>query len=93
MSADILGYPDPRLQYILDTDASNDGAGAVLSQMQDSRERVIAYFSKTFNSSERNYYVTPKELVAVILAVKHFRSYLYGQRFRLRTDHASLIWL
>lgn len=92
-SAEILGYPDPQLQYILDTDASGDGAGAVLSQLQQGRERVIAYFSKTFSASERNYCVTRKELLAAILAVKHFRSYLYGKKFRLRTDHASLIWL
>jgi len=34
-----------------------------------------------------------KELLAVVKAVKHFQPYLYGRTFRLRTDHASLIWL
>lgn len=92
-SAPVLGYPNPQRDYILDTDASNDGAGAVLSQIQQGQERVIAYFSKTFSASERNYCVTRKELLAAILSVKHFRSYLYGHKFRLRTDHASLIWL
>ena len=91
--APVLGYPDPRLEYILDTDASDVGIGAVLSQVQDGRERVIAFYSKTLNPAERNYCVTRKELVAVVKAVKHFRPYLYGQRFRLRTDHASLQWL
>ena len=37
--------------------------------------------------------MTRRELLAVVKAVKHFRPYLYGQKFRLRTDHASLMWL
>ena len=93
VGAPILGYPDPSLQYILDTDASDMGVGAVLSQVQEGRERVVAYYSKTLSPAERNYCVTRRELVAVIKAMKHFRPYLYGQRFRLRTDHASLMWL
>jgi hypothetical protein len=93
IEAPILGYPNPKLQYILDTDASAAGVGAVLSQVQDGAERVIAYYSKTLSPAERNYCVTRRELLAVILAVKHFRPYLYGQRFKLRTDHAALIWL
>ena len=93
VEAPILGYPDPRLSYILDTDASDVGVGAVLSQVQDGRERVIAYFSKTLTSAERNYCVTRRELLAVVKAIKHFRPYLYGQKFKLRTDHASLMWL
>ena len=92
-AAPILGYPDPRLEYILDTDASDVGVGAVLSQIQQGQERVIAYFSKTLSPAERNYCVTRRELLAVVKAVKHFRPYLYGQRFKLRTDHASLMWL
>ena len=93
ITAPILGYPDPGLRYILDTDASDVGVGAVLSQVQQSRERVIAYFSKTLTPAERNYCVTRRELLAVVKAVKHFRPYLYGQKFLLRTDHASLMWL
>ena len=59
----MLGYPDPKLQYILDTDASAVGVGAVLSQVQEGQERVIAYFSKTLNNAERNYCVTRRELL------------------------------
>ena len=92
-TAPVLGYPNPQLRYTLDTDASDVGVGAVLSQEQDGVERVIAYYSKTLAPPERNYCVTRRELLAVIKAVKHFRPYLYGQRFRLRTDHASLQWL
>ena len=91
--APILGYPEPRLNYILDTDASTVGVGGVLSQIQDGQERVIAYFSKTLGGAEQNYCVTRRELLAVIKSVQHFRPYLYGRPFHLRTDHASLLWL
>ena len=93
VEAPVLGYPDPVLPYILDTDASAVGVGAVLSQVQDGKERVIAYFSKTLSPPERNYCVTRRELLAVIKAVGHFKPYLYGRPFTLRTDHASLMWL
>ena len=93
ISAPVLGYPDPKLSYILDTDASAVGVGAVLSQVQNEKERVMAYYSKTLSAAEQNYCVTRKELLAVVKTIKHFRPYLYGQKFKLRTDHASLRWL
>jgi transposase InsO family protein len=93
LTAPILAYPNPADEYTLDTDASNDGLGAVLSQHQNGEEKVIAYWSKTLSPAERNYCVTRRELLAVIEACKHFRPYLYGRKFKLRTDHASLIWL
>ena len=58
IEAPILAYPDAQTEYILDTDASLDGAGEVLSQVQDGIERIIAFYSKTFNSAQRNYCVT-----------------------------------
>jgi len=86
VEAPILAYPDPVREYILDTDASNHNVGAVLPQVQDGREVVVS-------APEKNYCTTRRELLAVVKAVKHFRPYLYGRTFRLRTDHASLIWL
>ena len=91
--APVLGYPEPGITFILDTDASAVGVGGVLSQEQDGKERVVAYYSKTLAPPERNYCVTRPELLAVVKSVKHFRPYLCGQVFRLRTDHASLQWL
>ena len=93
ISAPILGYPEPQGEYILDTDASACGIGGVLSQLQKGKERVIAYYSKTLTPAERNYCVTRRELLAVVKSIKLFRPYLYGRRFRLQTDHASLRWL
>ena len=92
-SAPVLAYPRQGIRFMLDTDASNTGIGAVLSQVQDDQERVIAYYSRTLSKSERNYCVTRRELLAVVEAIKHFHKYLYGQEFSLRTDHSALQWL
>ena len=92
-SAPILAYPDYTLPFILDTDASQVGTGAVLSQKQKEGEKVVAYYSKMFSPEEMNYCVTRKELLAIVKAVNHFRPQLYGRKFEIRTDHASLLWL
>ena len=67
--------------------------GAVLSQVQDDQERVIAYMSKTMNVLEGVYCVTRKELLAVIVALRNFHSYLYGQNVLLRTDNSAVSWM
>lgn len=75
---------------MLDTDASNFAVGAVLSQLQDGQERVLAYYSQVLTPQEQNYCVTHRELLAVVKGVHHFHHYLYGQEFLIRTDHAAL---
>ena len=92
-TAPILAYPRDSGKFILDTDASNTGIGAVLSQEQDGEERVIAYSSRSLSKAERRYCVTRKELLAVVHFIKYNRHYLYGKRFLLRTDHGALRWL
>ncbi|CAC5378633.1 unnamed protein product [Mytilus coruscus] len=79
--------------YILDTDASQTGVRAVLPQIQNGEEHVIAYSSRTLNRAQKQYCTTKRELLAVIIFFCQFRHYLYGQKFTLRTDHASLKWL
>ena len=79
-SAPVLGYPNSEDEFVVDTDASNVGLGAVLSQVQDGQERVIEYYSRALSKSERNYCATRKELLAVVQAVKHFHPYLYGRQ-------------
>ena len=92
-TAPILAYPIASGRYTLDTDASEKAIGAVLSQEQNGHERVIAYYSRSLTRRERNYCVTREELLAVVKAIEKFHYYLYGQRFVVRTDHASLKWL
>ncbi|GBM21987.1 Retrovirus-related Pol polyprotein from transposon 297, partial [Araneus ventricosus] len=93
ITSPVLTYPRTDKEFILDTDASNEGIGAVLSQKIGNEECVIAYFSKSLGKPERNYCVTRKELLAIVKSVEHFHPYLYGRKFLLRTDHASLGWL
>ena len=92
-SPPILGYPQNQGEYILDTDASDTGLGAVLSQIQEGQEKVIMYLSRSMSKEERRYCVTRKELLAIVYAVRQCRQYLLGKKFLIRTDHGSLTWL
>ena len=90
----ILKYPDFKRKFILETDASDFALGAVLSQkFEDGKEHPIAYASRTLNEAECNYSATEKELLAIVWATKHFRPYVFGTSFEIRTDHKPLVWL
>ena len=93
VSAPVLAYPNGTDPFILDTDASAGSIGAVLSQVQNGEEKVIAYASSALSKSRRNYCTTYRELYAVVTFVKHFKHYLWGRKFLVRTDHSSLKWL
>ncbi|XP_061115069.1 uncharacterized protein LOC133139508 [Conger conger] len=93
LEAPVLTPPDPTLPFILDTDASNVGVGAVLSQVTSEGEKVVAYYSGSLNKHERRYCVTRRELLAVVMAVEHFKYYLGGLHFTVRSDHSALQWL
>ena len=95
-SAPVLAHPDPTRQYILNTDASGFATAAVLSQQQlDGTTRPVAYHSRKMNAAERNYDVHDKELLAIVMAVKHWRCYLEGNPHptKVLTDHKGLQWL
>ena len=90
--APVLAYPafgPSAKQFVLQTDASNTGIGAVLEQ----DGHVVAYASRTLSSTERNYSVIQRECLAIIFALKQFRHYLLGCKFLLLTDHSPLQWL
>ena len=91
-TAPVLGYPKPEGQMILDTDASGFAVGAVLSQIQDGREVVLAYLSKALSAAEQNYCITRKELFAVVTASKAWHPYLYGRSVMVRTDNTAVAW-
>lgn len=93
-SAPILVCPDFTLPFTLYTDASRFAIGAILGQMQDGRERVVSYASRTLNTHELNYSVSEKEALAIVWSVKLFRNYLLGNMpFTIITDHAPLAGL
>ena len=76
--------------FILDTDASENTTGDVLSQKQNGKKRVVSYWSRILSKAERQYSVTKKEMLAVAYFVKHYRHYLLGRKFLIRTDHSAL---
>ena len=96
-SAPILMNPDPSLQFIVEVDASNTGVGAVLSQrsVSDQKLHPCAFFSRRLTTSERNYDVGNRELLAVKLALEEWRHWLEGceHPFIVWTDHRNLVYI
>ena len=91
LTTPILTYPDFSREFVQDTDASDTGIGAVLSQEDaQGNERVISYGSRLLSKPERHYCVTRGELLAVVFFVNQFRPYLLGKHFKLCTDHGTL---
>jgi hypothetical protein len=93
MTTPILQYPDFSLPFILYTDASGTGLGAVLAQKINKKDHVIAYASRSMSKSERNYSITDQECLAVVWGIQHFHHYLISQSFTVVTDHSALKWL
>jgi len=89
----VLSLPHFEHEFIVTSDASDHGYGAVLEQYIDERLRIIAYFSKSYTSAQRNYATSEKELLGVVMAVEHWKAYLYGRKFIIFTDHQTLTWL
>ena len=89
----ILAYPDFTQPFVLTTDASATGLGAVLSQGEGMQEKVIAFASRTLTKAERNYSATERECLGVIWATENFEYYLLGAPFVIYTDHDPLTYL
>ena len=93
-SPPLMLLPNFDRDFVLHTDASATGIGAVLSQLDDDgTEHPVYYASKTLSSSERHYSTTARECLAVKWSCHLFRPYLLGRPFKLYTDHSALRWL
>ena len=86
----VLAYPYFNLDFYLETDASAACLGAVLSQKYNDRLHPIAYASRSFSPSEKNYGITDLETLAVVWACQHFHAYLYGHKVTIYTDHSAV---
>ena len=89
----ILTLPKASDQFVLYTDASSLGVGAVLSVERDKEELPVGFFSKKLTPSESKYSATELECLAVVKAIDHFAVYLWGRPFTVVTDHRALQYL
>jgi hypothetical protein len=90
LTAPVLTLPDPTLPFVVQTDASGYAVGAVLMQDQGKGLQPIAFLSKKMLDAETRYPTHEQELLAIICALKTWRHYLSGRKFRVLTDHHSL---
>ena len=87
-STPVLSSPNFEKMFILQTDASNYGVGAVLSQADaGGMDHPIAFFSRKLLDREQKYSTIEEECLAIKLAVDAFQVYLFGRPFVIQTDH------
>ncbi|KRH94493.1 krab-a domain-containing protein [Pseudoloma neurophilia] len=87
-----LYLPDYKKPFVLRTDASNTGIGAVLYQFREKgEERPIEWASKKLTATEARYGISEKKMFAIYWALKNFEYELRGCKFKLETDHKALI--
>ncbi|GFW49541.1 retrovirus-related Pol polyprotein from transposon 297 [Trichonephila clavipes] len=90
----VLYAPNFEREFIVQTDASNAGMGAVLTQLtEQGEEHPILYLSKKFSEVEKCYCTTEKECASIVFAIKRLHYYLDGNSFLVMTDHNPLVWL
>ena len=92
--APVLNHPDFSRSFVLQTDASDHGIGAVLSQVDDAdQEHPVVFYSRKFLAREERYATVEKECLAIKLGVQAFKTYLLGRKFVVQIDHHALTWL
>ncbi|GBG60815.1 hypothetical protein CBR_g12553 [Chara braunii] len=93
MNHEVLMVPDPQKPFIITTDASQYDIGAVLAQQDGKKLRPIEYMSKKMPLKKLAKSTYERELYALYKALVHWRHFLLGRFFYLRTDHQTLKWI
>jgi len=91
VSATVLVHPNGELPISLATDASDSHVGGVLQQLDSGSWRPLAFFSAKLLPAQTRYSTFDRELLAVFMALRHFRFMLEGRQFRIFTDHKPLV--
>lgn len=89
-TATMLSHPDPQAETALTVDASDHAVGGVLEQFTEGSWRPLAFFSRKLRPAEEKYSAFDRELLALHLAIRHFRYFLEGRVFVAYTDHKPL---
>ncbi|CAB1102857.1 unnamed protein product [Ectocarpus sp. CCAP 1310/34] len=95
-SAPVLHFPDFDREFVVHVDASEHGCGAFLAQPSKADPEslgMITYYSHRFKHGQRHYSASMKECCGVVLAISHWRPYLFGKHFTVITDHQALTHL
>lgn len=92
-SEPVLAVADFTKPFVVQTDASDVGIGAVLSQVINNEEHPVMYLSRKMLPRETRYAVVEKECLAIKWAVEALKYYLIGREFTLVTDHSPLKWM
>ncbi|XP_078248376.1 uncharacterized protein LOC144588813 [Pogona vitticeps] len=90
----VLRAPDFDREFIIYTDASNSGVGAVLCQEDENGDQhPVSYLSRKLQKGERHLATVEKECLAIVYAIQKAKPYIWGRHFILCTDHSPLQWL
>ncbi|KAG0439039.1 Retrovirus-related Pol polyprotein from transposon 17.6 [Dictyocoela muelleri] len=83
----MLFYPNRNKPFILETDASDTGFGARLSQ----NDKTVGFYSKKISKSEINYTVMEKEIMSIIRSLEYFKYLIWNSKVIIKTDNKDLI--
>ncbi|XP_062698523.1 uncharacterized protein K02A2.6-like [Aedes albopictus] len=91
LNANLLTFYDPRKPLVVVTDASSYGLGGVLAQVENNTERPVCFTSFSLNDAQKRYPILHLEALALVCVIKKFHKFLFGQRFKVYTDHKPLL--
>ncbi|OIR55572.1 MAG: uncharacterized protein A8A55_3683, partial [Amphiamblys sp. WSBS2006] len=87
-------YPDFKKPFVVYTDASGDGLGGLLCQVDtEGNEKIIKCISRSLTPAEKNYGITELECLVIFWSLNKWKYYLQGREFKVVTDHKALKWL